>query len=230
MDIIVSTYNLLFRIWRPKRMLLFNSIIKPRQTDVILDVGGYYYCWHDSGVDVKVVETVNLTYVEPPSGTTPPVKALVGNGCALPFPDKSYPIVFSNSVIEHVGDWEDQKRFANEARRVGEKLWIQTPAFAFPLEPHCLAPFIHWFPWCIRRFLLRMTPVAFLGRLPWEEFYRIMKSTRILTKREFRALFPDCEIITERVFGFIPKSYIACRSKVAKPCGLQEAAGPARTR
>ena len=35
--------------------------------------------------------------------------------------------------------------------------------------------------------------------------------TRLLTKREMKELFPDCEIRTERLLFVIPKSYIAIR-------------------
>jgi hypothetical protein len=219
MNAVVRIYNYLYTIWRPKRMRLFASLIKPQPADLLLDVGGHPWFWQNSGVTLKLVETINLTYVEPPPNPYPPVKVRVGDGCALPFADKSYPIVFSNSVIEHVGAWEDQKKFADEARRVGEKLWVQTPAFAFPIEPHCLAPFIHWFPWCIRKYLLPFTPVAFLGSSPRHEFYSIMRATRILTKRELRKLFPDCEIITERFLGIFPKSYIALRTGRATGAG-----------
>jgi hypothetical protein len=54
--------------------------------------------------------------------------------------DQEYDIAFSNSVIEHVGDWERQAAFASEIRRVGKNLWIQTPAKECPIEPHYLAP------------------------------------------------------------------------------------------
>ncbi len=39
----------------------------------------------------------------------------------------------------------------------------------------------------------------------------MVETTRLLTKREMRQLFPDCEIYTEKLLGFIPKSYIAVR-------------------
>ncbi len=42
------------------------------------------------------------------------ISTLVGDGCALEFDDGSYDIVFSNSVIEHVGSWENQQEFAAE--------------------------------------------------------------------------------------------------------------------
>ncbi len=53
-------------------------------------------------------------------------------------------VVFSNSVIEHVGTWEDQQAFAAEVRRVGRRLWV--PAYECPIEPHYLAPLVHYLP------------------------------------------------------------------------------------
>jgi hypothetical protein len=35
--------------------------------------------------------------------------------------------------------------------------------------------------------------------------------TRLLSRREFVELFPDCRIITERILWVVPKSYIAIR-------------------
>jgi hypothetical protein len=39
----------------------------------------------------------------------------------------------------------------------------------------------------------------------------MVDSTRLLTKREMRQLFPDCVILTERLLGVFPKSYVAYR-------------------
>jgi hypothetical protein len=39
----------------------------------------------------------------------------------------------------------------------------------------------------------------------------MVETTRLLRKSEMRQLFPDCELITERLFWIIPKSYIAIR-------------------
>ena len=35
--------------------------------------------------------------------------------------------------------------------------------------------------------------------------------TQLLTKSQFSQLFPDCKIITERLLGVFPKSYVAYR-------------------
>jgi len=55
--------------------------------------------------------------------------------------DGEFDLVFSNSVIEHVGDFERMRQFVHEARRVAKSYWIQTPSKWFPIEPHCGMPF-----------------------------------------------------------------------------------------
>lgn len=61
-----------------------------------------------------------------------------GDACCAPqYPDKSFDVVFSNSVIEHVGDDEKQAQFALEVRRIGKSYWVQTPSKYFPIEAHC---------------------------------------------------------------------------------------------
>jgi hypothetical protein len=40
-----------------------------------------------------------------------------------------------------------------------------------------------------------------------------VNSIRLLTRKEMAILFPDCEILTERMLGIIPKSYIAFRKR-----------------
>jgi hypothetical protein len=69
-----------------------------------------------------------------------------GDARSLELPDQSFDIVFSNSVIEHVGTWEDQHAFARETARVGKRYWIQTPNKHFPIEPHMNFPYFQFLP------------------------------------------------------------------------------------
>jgi hypothetical protein len=97
---------------------------------------------------------------------------------------------------------------------VGVKIWVQTPAYECPIEPHYLAPFIHWLPmrWGIRRFAVRwFTPWGWISRPTPQEVDSTVNYTRLITKKEFAALFPDCTIKVERILGLLPKSYIAFR-------------------
>lgn len=77
-------------------------------------------------------------------------------GKVFPFRDKEFDFVFSNAVIEHVGNFADQVRFLDEMLRTGEKVFFTTPCKYFPVESHTNAIFLHWFPayfyrWCKRK-------------------------------------------------------------------------------
>lgn len=80
------------------------------------------------------------------------------------------------------------------------------------MEPHYLGLFIHWFPARWHVFIARWTSVVGLTKAA--DLHSIASNTRLLTKREMRTLFPDCEIWTERLFVIFPKSFIAIRSMI----------------
>jgi hypothetical protein len=192
--------------------------MKPSPNDVLLDVGGDPSFWTSASDRqcVLQIDTLNVYEIRWNRNAFPNhnIRTLVGDGCALNMADNSYDIVFSNSVIEHVGSWERQQRFAAEIRRVAKGLWVQTPAYECPIEPHYLAPFIHYLPKQIQRKILRwLTPRGWFGRPSQEEVDFEVNNNRLLKKREFQQLFPDCKIMTERLLFVIPKSYIAFRPK-----------------
>jgi len=196
-------------------MAQFESIIRPSRDEVVLDVGGYLGTWTPRPQMPKRVDCLNLHAVAWDNTQHPEhrISTIVGDGCALPQGDDSYDIVFSNSVIEHVGGWQKQKAFAEEVRRVGKRIWIQTPAIECPIEPHFLAPFVHWLPVFIRRRILRwLTPWGWIEKPTQTYIDETISYTRLLSKRHVNELFPDCIIITERLLGVFPKSYIAYRN------------------
>lgn len=196
-------YGVLFRIWRPRRFARFVSIISPTVQDTLLDVGGVPSCWDAHTSLVKSIEIINTDRFE----SRGKVHASVGDGRQLPYREGEFSIGYSNSVIEHVGGFESQRAFAAEIRRVAKKIWVQTPAFSFPVEPHFLAIGVHWLPGRWQKFVVRwLTPRGWLDSSAVE----LAEHTRLLKKREMQVLFPDCEILTERFLG-LPKSYIAVR-------------------
>lgn len=75
-------------------------------------------------------------------------------GGVFPFDDNEFDWVFSNAVIEHVGDRQDQILFLNEMLRVGKNVFFTTPNKYFPVESHTNTVFRHWVPgdyfyhWC----------------------------------------------------------------------------------
>lgn len=209
-----SIYELIFKIWRRDRFLMFLRLIRPLPAETILDIGGYPWVWAGKGAFVRQITTLNL---HPVSWTgevenTSRITTMVGDACDLGLASQSYDVGYSNSVIEHVGSWERQQQFALEIRRVAKRLWVQTPAYECPFEPHLLTPFIHYLPARFRKRLIRrFTLRAWLEPLTDQQIDELVDYTRLLTRKQMRQLFPDCEIITERLFWIIPKSYIAIR-------------------
>ncbi|GHU18432.1 hypothetical protein AGMMS50243_08460 [Betaproteobacteria bacterium] len=83
----------------------------------------------------------------------------------MPFPDNSFDLVFSNAVIEHVGNGENQQQFLRECARVARRfVFITTPNRYHPVEFHTVLPFIHWLPKPVHRKLLRALGMDYFAR------------------------------------------------------------------
>ena len=125
--------------------------------------------------------------------------------------DNAFDVVHSNSVIEHVGLWSNQRRMAQEVRRLAPRYFVQTPNFWFPLEPHFRMPFIHWLPEPWRAAILMRRACGFYPRArSFDEAQQILEDARLLNVKAMAALFPDATIECER-FAFVTKSIIALR-------------------
>jgi hypothetical protein len=168
----------------------------------ILDVGGTPGLWEFVKAPLRIT-ILNLPgSVKPDYASHHQFDFVEGDGCNLqPFGDHSFDIVFSNSVIEHVGDTCRQEAFAREIQRVGKHFWVQTPAKYFPIEAHTGMPGWWYYPKWLRRYILRNWKLKVPG---WETY---IEQTTVLTKSELRRLFPKGKIKAER-FLFLPKSYI----------------------
>ena len=212
---IFSIYNVIFKRWRSKRFQLFVETVHPSMETNVLDVGGYPGTWTIFPPYAKSITCLNIHPINWSTAQSPQhnISVTVGDARRMhEVEDNKYDIVFSNSVIEHVGEWKDQQAFAHEVRRVGGKLWVQTPARECPFEPHYLAPFIHWLPKHWQKRLIRWCTVyGWVQRPSPEDIAEMVTSIRLLTKSEVKALFPDCEILVETLWGVFPKSYIAVR-------------------
>jgi len=189
-------------------MQKFSEIFRPTQDTRILDVGGTPEFW------IQVPIKSRITILNPhilPDGQKyrDRYELVVGDGCKLDYSDKEYDIVFSNSVIEHVGSKERQMEFAREVVRVGRGYWVQTPARIFPIEPHLLALFTHWVPRTQQKYLVRYFTIWGLVTKPsYMRVEEFLRGIRLINYREIRGFFPDSTIIVERWMS-LPKAYIA---------------------
>lgn len=71
-----------------------------------------------------------------------------------------------------------------------------------------MAPFFHFLPRSLQLRLYRLTP---RGMISPAEAKACVGEVRLLTFSEFKQLFPDCQILKEKLLG-ITKSYIAVRA------------------
>ena len=197
--------------FRRRRMSWFRARVGLQPAERVLDLGGYPSFWAEAAPP-NLTTVLNLSFPPGTAERSPQFTCVTGDACALPFADGEFDVVFSNSVIEHVGTWERQQAFAAGARRVGRKLWIQTPARGFFIEPHLLTPFIHWLPARWQRRLIRyFTAWGWLTRPTPAAVDAFLAEVRLLTRAEVQQLFPDCEILEEKFLG-LTKSYIAVRT------------------
>jgi hypothetical protein len=198
--------------FRARRMDRFAREFALTPATRILDVGGSPDTWDLLRIRPRV------TLLNTPRTADEMARAaewVAGDGRALPFRDGAFDIVFSNSVIEHVGDAASQRRFAAEIARVGRGYWVQTPNRWFPVEQHLLTPLIHWLP---RAWQRRIVPRANLWSIvarPSEDRRRYyirhyLTEVRLLDAAGVRALFPGARVIRERAFGWT-KSLVAMR-------------------
>jgi SAM-dependent methyltransferase len=193
-------------------MLRFLELLAPPAGEPILDVGGSPEIWQEVGYDGPIVF---LNIVPPDERTVlpPGCTFIQGDGRTLPFETGEFAVVFSNSVIEHVGTWEDQFRFAAEIQRVGRQFWVQTPNRRFPLEPHMNFPAFQWLPAPIAKAVVAMWPLSYHRRdgLSTQDAWEAVRNTRLVTVAEMRRLFPSATIWHERVLG-LTKSVVAYRT------------------
>ena len=209
----------------------------------VLDLGGRETYWKTVGLDWLRETGVRITLLnvsaeesEISEDNTDLFEGVAGDGCALDYPDGEFDLCFSNSVIEHVGDFERMHRFANETKRVARAYYCQTPNFWFPIEPHFLFLGFHYLPEPTRVFLLRRFDLGHYKKVPdiigaW----KLMQSARLIDANAFAALFDDAKIVKERFLGVFTKSLIAVKepqpeSSTARalPDGGAEETGTAR--
>ncbi|MDH3214012.1 MAG: class I SAM-dependent methyltransferase [Myxococcales bacterium] len=204
---------------RRQRVALLESLLEPLPRPLrILDVGGTQAFWNRAGfAGARDLEIVLLNR-ERVAVSGPPFSSVVGDGCRMPeFADGAFDVAFSNSVIEHAGDREEQRRMAGEIRRVGRRYFVQTPNRHFPVEPHFVFPLFQFLPLALRVLLLRRFSLGWVPRMPdAAEARAFVRSIRLLTGRELAGLFPGATLHRERVCG-LTKSFVATDGFDAPP-------------
>ena len=129
----------------------FESLVMPTESDLVLDIGVtpdtslvesnffevmYPYTHNITMASVEDARNLELlfdgaTFVQTQAGER------------FPFGDKQFDILFCSAVLEHVGDYDEQRFFLEECVRVARKVYLTTPISCFLLS------FILFFRFCI---------------------------------------------------------------------------------
>lgn len=187
---------------RVRRMNMFIDIVKPFPGMNVLDLGGQPQIWD------FVEPPLNITCLNLPGmakkehATHHNITYVEGDACDMPhFQPGDFDVVFSNSVIEHVGNADKQAQFAREVERLSNTYWIQTPCKNFPIEAHCGMPFWWYYPKGVRQFFIN---VWSRNQASWGE---MVATTTYINPKDLKQMLPSARVIRE--WFVFPKSMIA---------------------
>jgi hypothetical protein len=143
------------------------------------------------------------------------MEVVAGDACDPPraLRGERFDLVFSNSVIEHVGGHARRRQFAAAVHELAPAHWIQTPNRWFPVEPHWVCPGFQFLPPPAQAAVMRRWPVGNYCARSWtrEEALRLVLGTELLSPAQMRFYFPRSELVRERFAG-LAKSLIAVRT------------------
>lgn len=196
---------------REIRFAFFSEFCSKLEKPVnILDLGGSDYHWRNSrfrdnkNFQITIVNTElqNIKDISNMSFIKKDVRDLDY------FDDIEFDLVYSNSLFEHINNFEEQKKLAGEIQRIGKHYFIQTPNYYFPLEPHFLFPFFQFMPDSIRTKLIMKHDLGWFKKQVDESKAReLASSVRLLRKSELKKMFPGGKIFTEK-YLLLNKSFI----------------------
>jgi hypothetical protein len=176
----------------------------------VVDLGGTAVWWSRAPVRPRHVTVVNLYKAgEDADGvTTIEGDALTADELLR---DERFDLVFSNSLIEHLGGHGPRSRLAEVVVSLAPSYVIQTPYRYFPVEPHWMFPGFQFLPVSARSYLAPRWPLGHTYGWDPDASQGEVMSTELLSAAEMRRYFPDAEIVWERVAG-VPKSMTAIRA------------------
>ncbi|ORW02721.1 class I SAM-dependent methyltransferase [Mycobacterium kyorinense] len=176
----------------------------------VLDLGGTPESWRMAPVLPKSVTTVNLL---PQQSWSPDIVAVHADACELPksVAAQRFDLVFSNSLLEHVGGHARRQRLADNVQSLADRHWVQTPYRYFPVEPHWLFPGLQWLPYEARVQVSLRWNRGHIRTHTREEAQDKVDEIDLLGISQMRRYFPTSTIWFERFAGWV-KSLVAIQS------------------
>ena len=144
------------------------------------------------------------------SNVQPNSKVVVGDACSPPWAalEAQYDLVYSNSVIGHVGGYEPRRRFADTVTALADHHWIQTPYRYFPIDPCFVFPVRQSLPLRLQAEVARRWRFGHRHAKDMREEVAAALSVELLSRTELRHYFPSSDIWSERFLG-LAKSIVA---------------------
>lgn len=216
----MSIFSKLSHISRQRKLELFNRTMKPSGQIKVLDIGAEINPDGDRGLQLtdsypwkNNLSAVNLSseHISMIKQYYPEIEATVGDACKSPWPDKYFDVIYSNTVIEHVGDFTKQKKMASEITRVGKRWFVTTPNRWYPFEFHLRLPFVTWLP---GNSYLKVGKLVSYNHVKKRYSFGINQNgLRLLSAKEMRRFFPTSKIIKQRI-TFMAETLIAIGGNV----------------
>lgn len=206
---------------RERRFRMFRERFPNLSEMKVLDLGGEAHTWLNSPTHPSHVTLLNLPKPSAKAaeriskaGAEAWMTSEAGDACDPPAAIKTqrFDLIYSNSVIEHVGGHRQRREFARWVQELGDRHWVQTPNRFFPIEPHWLVPGLQFATPRLQVAVLKRWP--YTGKrfrsLSWAEGVDRALGIELLSPAALRSYFPDSELVRERLYG-LTKSLIAVR-------------------
>jgi len=176
----------------------------------VIDLGGTPRSWLRAPARPATVHVVNLDGRETLDELPEWITFEEGDACALPerLLERRFDLVFSNSVIEHVGGHAQRARFATSVTTLADRYWVQTPYRYFPVEPHWLFPGFQFLPVKAQAAVSQHWPLMHTPSTSEVGAISAALQVELIGQTEMRHYFPGCRIIKEKMAG-LTKSIIA---------------------
>jgi ubiquinone/menaquinone biosynthesis C-methylase UbiE len=139
---------------RHEMFRMFMAEFTPQETDTVLDVGvtsdqtyensNYFESLYPHKHRVVATGLQDAAFLET---SHPGVRYVQSDALKMPFRDRSFDLVHSAAVLEHVGSADNQAKMIVECVRVARRgICLTTPNRWFPIEFHTQLPLVHWLP------------------------------------------------------------------------------------
>ena len=195
---------------RRRRWELFLRCV-PNLSDLrVVDLGGTATWWENAPLIPRDITVVNLYEADNRSERVRTVEGDALQADSL-LDGEEFDLVFSNSLIEHLGGHIARRRFAEVVYKLAPSYIVQTPYRYFPIEPHWMFPAFQFLPVNARSWLAPRWPLGHTHGWDSNMAANEVMSTELLSLTEMQSYFPDAEFLWERVAG-VPKSMIAVKT------------------